>query len=134
MKSLQIASAMIELGAGLALLSYPSVAVALLVGARLEEPAALTVARVCGAALLALGVACWLARGDAQGPAANGLIAAMLFYDVVVAALLSFAALGNGLYGVALWPAVILHTVMGVWCVACLRRSPPKPSLLESKS
>lgn len=134
MKALQIVSAMIELGAGLALLSYPSVAVVLLVGARLEEPAALTVARVCGAALLTLGVACWLARGDAQSPAATGLVAAMLFYDVVVAALLAFAALGNGLYGVALWPAVVLHLVMSIWCVTCLVRRPPKPSLLESKS
>jgi hypothetical protein len=134
MKALQIVSAMVELGAGLALLSYPSVAVALLVGARLEEPAALTVARVCGAALLALGVACWLARGDAQSPAANGLIAAMLFYDVVVAALLSFAALGNELYGIALWPAVVLHTLMSIWCVVCLRHSYLKTSPLESRS
>jgi hypothetical protein len=134
MKNLQIASAMIELGAGLALLSYPSVAVALLVGAPLEGPAALAVARVCGAALLALGVACWLARGDTQGRAANGLVAAMLVYDIAVAALLAFAAIGNGLYGVALWPAVILHTVMSAWCVACLRHSFPKLSLLEFKS
>ena len=134
MKSLQIASALIELGAGLALLSYPSVAVALLVGARLEEPAALTVARVCGAALLALGIACWLARADAQSRAATGLVAAMLVYDLLVAALLAFAALRNGLPGVALWPAVVLHSLMSVWCVACLRHSSTNLSLLNSKS
>ncbi len=134
MKILQIASALIELGAGLALLSYPSVAVALLVGARLEEPAALTVARVCGAALLALGIACWLARADAQSRAATGLVAAMLVYDVLVAALLAFAALRNGLSGVALWPAVVLHSLMSVWCVACLRHSSTNLSLLNSKS
>jgi hypothetical protein len=134
MKTLQIASALIELGAGLALLSYPSVAVAFLVGAPLEGPAALTVGRVCGAGLLTLGVACWLARGDTQSRAANGLIAAMLFYDVAVAAILAFAAIGNGLYGVALWPAVVLHTAMSVWCVACLRHSSLKLFLLESKS
>jgi hypothetical protein len=134
MKTLQIASALIELGAGLALLSYPSVAVVFLVGAPLEGPAALTAGRVCGAALLSLGVACWLARGDTQSRAANVLIAAMLFYDAAVAAILAFAAIGNGLYGVALWPAVILHTVMSVWCVACLRHSSLKLFLLESKS
>jgi len=133
MKMLQITSAMIELGAGLALLSYPSVAVALLVGAPLEGPAGLTAARVCGAALLTLAVACWLARGDTQSRAANGLVAAMLFYDVAVAAILAFAAIGNGLYGVALWPAVALHTAMSVWCVACLRHSSLKLSLLEIK-
>ena len=41
MTFLQIISAIIELGAGLALLSYPSVAVSFLVGAPLEGPAAL---------------------------------------------------------------------------------------------
>jgi hypothetical protein len=134
MKILQIASALIELGAGLALLSYPSVAVAFLIGAPLDGPAGSTAARVCGAALLTLGVACWLARGDTQSRAASGLVAAMLLYDVAIAAILAFAAIGNGLYGVALWPAVILHTVMSVWCVACLRHSSLKLSLLESKS
>jgi len=133
MKNLQIFSAMIELGAGLALLSYPSVAVAFLIGAPLEGPAVMTVARVCGAGLLTLGIACWLARGDAQSRAANGLIAAMLFYDVAVAVVLAYSAIGNGLYGVALWPAVILHAAMSVWCVACLRRSSLKLSLLDFK-
>jgi hypothetical protein len=133
MKTLQIVSAMIELGAGLALLSYPSVAVEFLVGAPLEGPPALTVGRVCGAALLTLAVACWLARGDAQSRAANGLVAAMLLYDVDVAAILAFAAIGKGLYGVALWPAVILHAAMSVWCVACLRHCSLKLSLLETK-
>jgi hypothetical protein len=133
MKTLQIVSAMIELGAGLALLSYPSVAVAFLIGAPLEGPAVMTVARVCGAGLLTLGIACWLARGDAQSRAANGLIAAMLFYDVAVAVVLAYSAIGNGLYGVALWPAVILHAAMSVWCVACLRRSSLKLSLLDFK-
>jgi hypothetical protein len=134
MKSLQIASAMIELGAGLVLLSSPSIAVSFLVGAQLEGPAAPAAARICGAALLSLGVACWLARGDASSRAASGLVAAMLLYDIAVAGILGYAALGSGLYGVALWPAVILHTAMSVWCVACLRRSSLKLILSESKS
>ncbi len=78
MKTLHTATAVIELGAGLALLCFPSATVALLVGAPLETAPALTVARVGGAGLLALGVACWLSRGDTQSRAAKGLIAAML--------------------------------------------------------
>jgi hypothetical protein len=123
-KALHTVTAVIELGAGLALLCWPSVTVALMVDAPLEAPAALTVARVGGTGLLALGVACWLARGDTQSRAARGLVAAMLLYDVAVVAVLAFAGIGLGLHGVALWPAVVLHAVMTVWCVACLRRSP----------
>jgi hypothetical protein len=126
MTILQIASAIVELGAGLALLCCPSAAATLLIGAPPEGPAALTVARVCGMALLTLGVACGLARGDTQSRAARGLIVAMLIYDFGVAALLAFAAVGMELHGVALWPAVALHGMMSVWCVACLRRTPVK--------
>jgi len=125
-KTLHTVTAVIELGAGLALLCCPSATVTLLVGgAPLEAPApALTVARVGGAGLLALGVACWLARGDTQSRAARGLVAAILLYDVAAAAVLAFAGIGFGLHGVALWPAVVLHAVMAVWCVSCLLRKP----------
>jgi hypothetical protein len=53
MKALHTVTAVIELGAGLALLCFPSATVALLVGTPLETPAALTVTRVGGAGLLA---------------------------------------------------------------------------------
>ena len=43
MKILHTVSAVIELGAGLGLLGFPSATVALLVGAPLEEPAALRI-------------------------------------------------------------------------------------------
>jgi hypothetical protein len=125
MRHLHIASAVIEVGAGLALLCCPSATVALLVGAALEGPASLAVARVCGAALLALGVACWLARGDTHCRTARGLVAAMLIYNFATVAVLAFAGIGDGLYGVALWPAVGLHGLMALWCAACLRRGPP---------
>ena len=108
----------------MALLGWPSATVTLLVGVPLEAPAPLTVARVGGAGLLALGVACWFARGDTQSRAARGLVGAMLLYNVPAVAVLAFADVGFGLHGVALWPAVVLHAVMAVWCVTCLRRSP----------
>jgi hypothetical protein len=124
MKKLHTVNAVIELGAGLALLSFPSPVVALLLGSPLDTPTALTVARVGGAGLLSLGIASWLARDDSKSRAARGLVAAMLFYDIAAVAILAFAGIGLGLHGVALWPAVVLHVVMTVWCVACLRRVP----------
>ena len=117
-------TAIIEAATGLALLVVPSVVVQLLLGSPLDTSAAVTLGRVAGAALLALGVACWLAHCDEQSRAARGLVAAMLLYNISVAAVLAFAGLGLGLHGIALWPAVILHAVMAVWCIACLRRSP----------
>jgi hypothetical protein len=118
--TLLTATAVIELGASLALLSCPSATAMLLVGAPLEAPATLTVARVAGAALLALGVACWLARGDARSRAARGLVAAMVFYNLGVAIILGIDGVRSQPVGIALWPAVMLHAAMIVWCIASL--------------
>src|SRR5258705_4840237 len=120
MKALHTVTAVAEVGAGVALLVFPSATVKLPVGAPLETPAALTVARVGGAGLLALGVACWLARGDTQSRAARGLVAAMVLYDVAAAAVLAFAGIGFGLQGVGLWASLVLHALMSVVCVICL--------------
>lgn len=121
MKTLLVATAVIEAGAGLALMMWPSGTVLLLLGASLDTPAGLTVGRVAGAALLALGVACWLARRDGESRTVTGLVAAMLLYNSVAVLLLAFAGIGSGLVGIALWPAVALHAAMAVWCIACVR-------------
>ncbi len=121
MKNLLTLTAVIELGAGVAFLCCPLTTVKLLLGSSLDTPAALTVGRVAGAALLALGAACWLARLDGQSRAATGLVAAMLLYNLAAVAILPSAGISSGLVGVALWPAVVLHAAMAVWCIACLR-------------
>jgi hypothetical protein len=113
-------TAVIELGAALALLWFPSATATLLVGARLEAPEALTVARVAGVALLTLSVACWLARGDTQSRAATGLVAAMVLYNSGVALILAATGIWSHLVGVALWPAVLLHFAMTLWCIVRL--------------
>jgi hypothetical protein len=117
-------TALIEAATGFGLIVIPSVVVRLLLGSPLDTPAAVTLGRIAGAALLALGVACWLARDDTQSRAARGLVVAMLVYNIAATAVLAFAGIGLGLHGVALWPAVVLHAAMAVWCVACLRDSP----------
>lgn len=123
MKTLLPLTALLEAGAGLALLSLPSLTATYLLGAPLESPAALTAARVGGAGLLALGVACWLARGDSLSPAAKGLVGALLIYNVAATAVLTHAGFRLGLHGILLWPAALLHAAMAVWCTAGLRRS-----------
>ena len=123
MKRLLRLTAIIEAPTGLALMVVPSVVVRLLLGAEISG-ASIPLGRVAGVALLALGVACWLAQHDEQSRAASGLVAAMLLYNVAVAAVLAFAGIGLKLHGVVVWSAVIVHAAMAVWCVACLRRSP----------
>jgi len=124
MKILLMVTAVIEVGAGVALMGFPRTAVKLLFDSPLDSPAAVILGRLAGAALFALGVACWLARDDGQSGAARGLVAGMLFYNVAVVALFVFAAIGPGLHGELLWPAVILHGAMAGCCLACLRRKP----------
>jgi len=122
MKRFLTLTAIIEAATGLALIAVPGIVVRLLLGAEISG-ASIPLGRVAGAALLALGVACWLARDDAQSRATRGLVVAMLMYNLVATAVLAFAGIGLGLHGVVLWPAVVLHAAMGVWCVGCLRRS-----------
>src|SRR5881296_2715880 len=99
-------TAIIEAATGLALIAVPSVVVRLLLGSPLDTSAAVMLGRVAGAALLALGVACWLARDDTQSRATRGLVVAMLMYSLVATALLAFGGIGFQLHGVVLWPAV----------------------------
>lgn len=117
------ATALIEVGAGLSLLGLPALDIWLLLGVRDPSPEALIVSRVCGAGLLAIGVACWLARDDRGSRSQHGLLWAMLVYNVGVCTVLVFAGLVSQMAGVALWPVVGLHAVMATWCALNLRAS-----------
>jgi hypothetical protein len=123
MKSLLATSAIVEAGTGFASLIVPSVLTQLLLGAPLEGPVALTVARIGGAGLLTIGLACWLARDRG-----HALVVPMLVYNVLAVAILSYAAVGLALSGIGLWPAVGLHTLLAGWCAAALKASPPARS------
>ena len=125
-------TAIIEAATGLALLALPSFVVQLLLGAEISG-ASMPLGRVAGAALLALGVACWLARDDTQSRAARGLVSAMVLYNLGVVIILGSAGLGSQSVGIALWPAVILHAAMGGWCVACLRRGLQNEAMTVTK-
>ena len=120
-KNLLIVTALIEMATGSMLLVAPPLVVGLLLGASLEAPAALVVARIAGAALLSFGCACWLARNDGPTPAVRGLVAAMLLYNSGAVAVLANAGAGERLVGVLTWPAVALHSALAVWGIACLR-------------
>jgi hypothetical protein len=121
---LLLVTSILEGGTGVVLLFLPSIPLMLLLGVREGAPEALFVGRVAGAALLALGVASWLARNDERSPAQLGLLIGVLIYDAAAAALLGYAGIVLGMDGIVLWPAVVIHTGLAVWCVVCLGVTP----------
>ena len=66
MKNLLVATAIFETITGIALMVSPALPVSLLIGAALDTTGGLIIARVAAAALLSLGLACWLARDDGR--------------------------------------------------------------------
>ena len=44
----------------------------------------------------------------------------MVVYNFGVALILGAAGIGYDRVGVALWPAVVLHTAMTAWCIWCI--------------
>ena len=121
MRRLLVVTALLEGATGLALVALPSRLVTLLLGSSLDAPAAVTVARVAGVALIALALTCWLARADAQSGAARGLVAAMALYHAGVAVVLAHGSIGLGLSGLGLWPTALFHAAMTVWCLKTSR-------------
>jgi hypothetical protein len=113
-----------EVLTGIALLIAPSVIVGLLLGATLDYPAAIVVGRVAGAALLAIGLICWLQRGIGRGAAQTGLLVGLLVYNAAVSIVLAYTAQVDGTRAIGLWPAVVLHSLVAIWCVASLLRAP----------
>jgi hypothetical protein len=103
MKGVMIFAAVGEASTGLALLIVPGLVGHLLLGEELNG-IALSVARVAGIALVALGLACW------PGTPRVG----MLTYSAGVMLYLAYLGLTGSSTGLLLWPAVILHLVLTV--------------------
>jgi hypothetical protein len=96
-----ILAAVGEAAMGAALIIVPSLVGHLLLGAA-PTGIAVILARVAGIALVALSVACW------PGTPLIG----MLTYSAAVTLYLAYVGFADGLSGVLLWPAVVLHVIM----------------------
>ena len=120
-KLLLLTTAFVEAATGLCLLFLPAVLFAILFGLDPATADTIFVGRIAGAALLAVGIASWLARTATSTPAQRGLLIGLLVYNVAAAMLLAFAGAVLKMIGVLLWPAVALHAILAVWCFSCLR-------------
>jgi len=132
-RSLFIATTVIEVGAGLALMVSPALAVSILAGGSFDTAADTVVGRVAGAALLALALVSWLARNEDYSSAATGIVSGLLLYNAGAGAVLAYAGIGLRLSGIGLWPAVALHVAMAVWCLAVLASSKRLTELKEGR-
>ena len=108
-RSLQAASAAFEVGAGLALLAVPMTSVRLVLGADFRGAAA--AGRVCGLALLALGLACRPKRNPRNREANTRAVRVLGGYNTLAAAGLAQLGIFGRHRGVALLPAVAIHAV-----------------------
>ena len=96
-----VLAAVLEVATGVALLIVPALMGQLLFGAELTGMA-ITIARVTGIALIALGVACW------PGPPLVGMVT----YGAAVAMYLAYLGATGGPTGILLWPVAFLHTIL----------------------
>ena len=117
-----IASA--EASIGLGLLFLPSVPFALLLGLESATVDAIFVGRIAGAALLAIGVASWMARTDELNSSLFGLLTGILIYNTAVSILLVYAGAVLKMTGGMLWPTVAFHAILAVWGGLLLRGIP----------
>lgn len=120
-KTFLLVTAIGEGGTGLGLLVLPAIALALLLGLQAPAPDMVVISRVAGSALLAIGVLSGMASRDRGGPALRGVLAGILVYDTIVAALLAHAGGALGMSGPLLWPAVVVHAFLAVWCAVSVR-------------
>ena len=132
MKRLLTLTALIETATGLGLILMPLVVVRLLLGSELLG-AGISLGRLTGVALLTLGIVCWLASSDTQSCAARGIVTAMTLYHIGAVLILACAGLQLPAVGIGLWPAVILHAAMAVWCVTTLLQKQGRASQILTR-
>jgi hypothetical protein len=121
MKALLIVKSAVEVPTGLLLLASPSTLVLLLLGLPLATNWAIA-ARIAGVALLVLGAGCWVARNHVNGSDAVALAVILLVYDAIVVAALLVAHFSEGLFGVLLWPGILLHLGLAVWSILSIKK------------
>ena len=80
-------------------------------------------ARIFGAGVFALGLACLKARDDVGSAAGLAVSLGITSYNVLAAVVIIWAATGLGLGGALLWGAGILHIALGALFVSALMTS-----------
>jgi len=118
-------SAIAEILTGLAFIVAPTWIIGLLLGEGVSL-IGIAVARVLGVGLLSVGVAAWESPGqDSRLAPRSGLC----IYNVGAAVVLALLGAYGGMDGVLLWPAAIVHGLIGavmLWAISAQYRNSSK--------
>ncbi|MBY5880477.1 hypothetical protein [Rhizobium ruizarguesonis] len=115
--------AIAEGATGLGLVVAPSILFVLLFEARPVASEAPLIARICGAALLALAAASWGARDAEDRRSTLGLLVGVALYNFLTTAVLTYSALVLEMVGILLWPAIHYHAATSLWCLLAIWRA-----------
>jgi hypothetical protein len=102
----------LETVSGLGLLIDPAGGASALFGSSMEG-AGVAIGRIGGGGLLALGIACWLARKTPMAPASVGVAWAYLVYNVVACVTLVWSSVALGGGSLPALGGSVLHGVIG---------------------
>jgi hypothetical protein len=106
-----LVSAVLETATGLALLMLPRFVVQVLLGAKLVG-AGVATSRLCGVALVSLGLACWPESEPALHRMDRRAVRALLVYNASATAYLGCLMALDGYRGILLVPAIVIHAVL----------------------
>jgi hypothetical protein len=120
-RTLLVCAAVIEIITGIGLLLAPVLLIQILLGAEINDPVVVTIARVGGSAIIAIGIMCWQARKDQQGTGLKALTSGLLVYNAVVFVTLAYSAYSYKITP-ALIAALIVHFVLAIFCISALQK------------
>lgn len=115
--------AVAEGATGLALLVVPAVLLTLLLGPTLVAPEVAVIARIFGAALLAIAAASWGARNDNRRQGPLELLVGITLYNCLATAIFVYSALVLKMIGILLWPALLYHAATSMWSLLATWRA-----------
>ncbi len=121
MKTLLSITAIFECLTGIALIAIPSTIIPMLLGIPFEEDSLHVISGITGAALISIGIACWMFRNS--GLHALPMVRSVLFYNVAGTLILLYALLGLSMSAIGLWPVTIIHFALAIWCIASWRKN-----------
>jgi hypothetical protein len=117
-----LVGAVLETSTGLALLVLPRFVVRVLLGA-VPVGAGVATSRLCGLALLSLGLACWPEWDAAPDRPDRRAVRALLVYNAAATAYLACLLVLDGYRGPLLVPAIALHAVVAAVLARMVVRS-----------